>query len=176
LGLVDRRQLNAAIERLIESKGSCDESRRTVYEFGSRLRPFSRVSGSLQMQSPGYNFSGSTPEHGNLQLTDDEQAKTFEFGNDRERVGSYKIWRQPEGRRRYKVVVAHFWKLDEGTESTTEEPQMWCLSCGKDGPIWFGERAPGPCGISDYIFAATNTSSNGERTWASGITPGGPSN
>jgi hypothetical protein len=37
--------------------------------------------------------------------------------------------------------VAHFWKLDEGTESTTEEPQVWCISCSKDGPSWFGERA-----------------------------------
>jgi hypothetical protein len=141
LELVDRLHLNAAIERLIESKGSCDESRRTVYEFGSRLRPLSRVSGSLQMQSPGDTFSGNTPEHGNVQLTDDEEVRSFAFGRVRERVGHYKIWREREGRRRHKVVVAHFWKLDEGTESTAEEPQVWCISCGKDGPSWFGERA-----------------------------------
>jgi hypothetical protein len=141
LGLVDRIQLNAAIERLVESKGSSEESRRIVYEFGSQLRPFSRVSGSLQMQSPGDSISGHTPEQGNVQLTDDEKVKTYEFGNERERVGHYKIWKEQEGRHRYKVVVAHFWKLDEGTESTTEEPQIWCLSCDQNGPTWFGERA-----------------------------------
>jgi len=138
---MDRIQLNAAIQQLIDSKGSSIEARQAVYEFGASLPAASRVSGSVEMQSPGEGMTGYTQEQGNVQIEDDkEQIKKMEFGTEKARVGAYKIWREKAKRGRFRISIGHFWKLSEGTESMTETAQVWCLECDKDGPIWFGER------------------------------------
>jgi hypothetical protein len=138
----DRIQLNAAIEQLVESKGFSLEARQAVYEFGASLPVAPRVSGSLQMERPGDSTTGYTQEHGNVQIDDDKEKITkLEFGAERARVGSYKIWRETRRRGEFRIAMAHFWKLDEGTESMEEKAQVWCLACDEKGPIWFGERA-----------------------------------
>ena len=138
----DRIQLNAAIQQLIESKGLLMEARQAVYEFGASLPVQSRVSGSVQMETPGDSVTGYTQEQGNVQIDDDkEQVRKVEFGAKRARIGAYKIWREKTQRGKFRIVMGHFWKLDEGTESMDELPQVWCLECDKNGPVWFGERA-----------------------------------
>jgi len=139
---VDRIQLNAAIQQLIDSKGFLPEAREAVYEFGASLPIQSRVSGSVQMETQGDSQTGYTQEQGNVQIDDDkEQTRKIEFGAERARIGSYKLWREKTRRGRFRITIGHFWKLDEGTESMTELPQVWCLGCDQNGPIWFGERA-----------------------------------
>ena len=46
---------------------------------------------------------------------------------------AYKIWREPGRHGRFQIRIAHFWKLDEGTQSDTEPPQEWCLACDQNG-------------------------------------------
>ena len=138
----DRLQLNAAIQQLVESKGFLDEARQSVYEFGVSLAPVSRVSGSAEMQSPSDGLSGYTQEQGNVRIDDNkEQTKKIEFGTEKARIGAYKIWREKTRRGKFRIEIGHFWKLDEGTESMHELPQVWCLECSQSGPLWFGERA-----------------------------------
>ncbi len=138
----DRIHLNAAIQQLIESKGFLEEARQAVYEFGVSLAAVSRVSGSVEMQSLGDGTTGFTQEQGNVQIDDEkEQTTKIEFGAERARVGAYKIWREKTKRGKFRIVIGHFWKLDEGTESMDETPQAWCLECVRNGPVWFGERA-----------------------------------
>jgi len=137
---MDRLQVNAAVEQLIESHGADKDARATVYAFGKSLPPVSRLSGSVETEVPGTTFHACTPEQGDIQAQDeDKDVKTFTFGGLPERIGLYKIWREPDRRGRFKIRIAHFWKLDEGTESETEPPQQWCLACDPNGPIWFGE-------------------------------------
>jgi hypothetical protein len=139
---LDRIQLNAAIQQLIESKGFLHEARQVVYDFGVSLPIQSRVSGSVQMESPGDSLTGYTQEQGNVQIDDEkEQVRKLEFGAERARIGAYKLWREKTRRGEFRITIAHFWKLDEGTESMEEKPQVWCLACDQNGPIWFGERA-----------------------------------
>ncbi len=139
---MDRLQLNAAIQDLIDSKGCASDARQAVYAFGLTLAEISRVSGSVEMQSSGDSMSGFTQEQGNVQIDDDkEQTKKVEFGAERTRIGSYKLWREKSKRGKFRIVIGHFWKLDQGTESMEELPQVWCLECDLDGAIWFGERA-----------------------------------
>jgi hypothetical protein len=138
----DRIQLNASIQELIDSNGSLAEARQAVYEFGISLPAASRVSGSVVLQTPGEGFTGFTEEQGNVQIDDEkDQIKKMEFGAPRARIGAYKIWREKTKRGRFRIAIGHFWKLDEGTESTSEAPQVWCLECDQNGPLWFGERA-----------------------------------
>jgi hypothetical protein len=137
-----RIQLNAAIQRLIESKGFSDEARQTVYEFGVSLAAVSRVSGSVKMETPGDSVTGYTQEQGSVQIHEDkEQVRKVEFGAERARIGAYKIWREKTKRGKFRFTIAHFWKLDQGTESMDEMPEAWCLECDQNGPVWFGERA-----------------------------------
>jgi len=139
---LDRIQLNASIQQLIDSGGASSEARQTVYEFGVSLPAASRMSGSLEMQSPGEGMTGYTQEQGNVQIDDEkDQIKKMEFGTEKARVGAYKIWREKARRGRFRISIGHFWKLSEGTESMTEAPQVWCLECDNNGPLWFGERA-----------------------------------
>lgn len=139
---LDRIHLNAAIQQLIESKGLSDKARQTVYEFGVSLAAVSRVSGSVEMETPGDSFTGYTQEQGSVQIDDDkEQVRKLEFGAERARIGAYKIWREKARRGNFRITIAHFWKLDQGTESMDELPEAWCLECDRSGPLWFGERA-----------------------------------
>ena len=139
---LDRIQLNAAIQQLIESKGFSEEARHALYEFGISLAAVSRVTGSVEMKSQGDGTTGYTEEQGNVQIDDEkEQVRKVEFGAEKARVGSYKIWREKTKRGKFRIVIGHFWKLDQGTESMDEMPQAWCLECDRNGPVWFGERA-----------------------------------
>ena len=141
----DRIQLNAAIQQLIESKGFSEEARQTVYEFGISLAAISRVSGSVRMETPGDSLTGHTQEQGSVQIDDDkEQVRKLELGAERARIGAYQVWREKARRGKFRITIAHFWTLDQGTESMDEMPQAWCLECDQNGPLWFGERATRP--------------------------------
>ena len=138
----DRIQLNAAIDALIDSKGASPEARQIVYQFGLSLTPLARVAGSLQMEKPGDSISGHTQEHGDVQIQNDQnEIKKLDFGGKPARIGSYKLWREKDRGGKFTIAIAHFWKLDEGTQSESEEAQSWSLACDETGPIWFGERA-----------------------------------
>ena len=138
----DRIQLNAAIDALVESKGFSQEARQMIYEFGLSLPSMSRVAGSVQMEKPGDSFTGHTQEHGDVQFQNDQnEVKKLDFGGEPARIGSYKVWRESEKGGHFSIAIGHFWKLDETTRSETEETQAWSLTCDKNGPIWFGERA-----------------------------------
>lgn len=140
--ILDRIQLNAAIQQLVESKGFMEEARQAVYEFGNSLPVQSPVSGSIKMETPGDSFTGYTQEQGSVQIDDDkEKVRKLEFGAERARIGAYKIWREKKRLGKFRINIGHFWKLDQGTESMDEMPQAWCLECDQNGPVWFGERA-----------------------------------
>jgi hypothetical protein len=138
---VDRLELNAQIERLIESRGHDEEARAALAAFGARLKPGSPVQMLGAIVKPGSTVSGQTPEHGTVKVEDEKaERKEFERGVIQERVGFYKLTRQKN-----LLVIAHFWKSDLGTQSETELAPEWALALDRAGhPDWFGERAVKP--------------------------------
>jgi hypothetical protein len=140
----DRLQLNAAIDRLIDTEGGDEKARHIVFEWGLRLQSVRRVRGAMQLETPGDSFTGFTAEQGDVSVSDGkDQVRTVEFGGEQTRVGAYKLWRE-KGRYGWKIFIAHFWKLDESTQSETEEAPVWCLACSDSGPLWFGHRGKRP--------------------------------
>jgi hypothetical protein len=139
---VDRLELNAHIERLIESRGGDAQARAALEEFACTLKRASPVALEGMISRPGGTVSGQTPEHGSVQV-DDDRARTTEFskGVVRERVGYYKLTRQTKDL----LIISHFWKADEGTQSETELAPEWAMGLDADGKAaWFGERARKP--------------------------------
>jgi hypothetical protein len=138
---MDRLELNAHIERLIESKGADAEAREVLAEFGWAMKEGSPIQMLGTIVRPGDTVSGQTPEHGSVQVEDGrEQRKEFERGVVEERVGYYKLSRQKDW-----LVISHFWKAGPGTESETELAPEWALALDKAGrPEWFGERGRKP--------------------------------
>jgi hypothetical protein len=134
-------ELNAYIERLIDSKGHDAEARAAVCDFGLGIRQGSPVSFNAAVTKPGDTVLGHTPEHGSVLVGDDKpETKEYSRGEVIERIGYYKIWRM----RRW-ICMSHFWKSTLGTESDTELAQEWALAIDKKGtPQWFGERARKP--------------------------------
>jgi hypothetical protein len=131
-------ELNACIEKLVDSKGHDPEARNVVAEFGRSIRQGSPMSFSAAVTKSGDSVLGHTPEHGTILAGDDRpETKEYSRGEIVERVGYYKVWRQ----RRW-ICMSHFWKSTPGTESETELAQEWALAVDKKGtPEWFGERA-----------------------------------
>lgn len=138
---MDRLRLNSQIERLIESKGHDEASRNAVAEFALTIRTPSPVEIETLYRGSGGAMSGQTPEHGQVQIGEDKpDAHEFSRGVVRERVGYYKLARY-QLRRKHWVVISHFWKADETTQSETELAQEWVLALdGDNRPLWFGER------------------------------------
>jgi hypothetical protein len=135
---VDRLELNAYIERLIDSRGHDEEARGVLAEFAANLDPGSPVQMLGAIVKPGSSVSGQTPEHGTVKVEDEkEERREFEKGVVQERVGLYKLMRQKN-----LLVISHFWKADLGTQSETEPAPEWALALDRAGwPMWFGERA-----------------------------------
>ncbi len=107
---IDRIQLNAAIDALVESKGFSQEARQMIYEFGLSLPSMSRVAGSVQMEKPGDSFTGHTQEHGDVQFQNDQnEVKKLDFGGEPARIGSYKVWRESEKGGHFSIAIGHFW-------------------------------------------------------------------
>ena len=138
---VDRLELNALIERLIDSGGHDEEARMALAAFGGGLKPGSPVQMLGSIIKPGSTVSGQTPEHGTVKVEDDKpERRDFEKGVIQERVGFYKLTRQKN-----LLVISHFWKADLGTQSETELAPEWALALDRSGnPDWFGERAVKP--------------------------------
>ncbi len=138
---MDRLELNAQIERLIDSKGEDEEARAALAEFASGLKPGSPVQMLGAIIRPGSTVSGQTPEHGTVKVEDEKtERREFEKGVIQERVGFYKLTRQKN-----LLVISHFWKSDLGTQSETELAPEWALALDRAGsPDWFGERAVKP--------------------------------
>jgi hypothetical protein len=130
-------ELNAHIERLIDSKGHDAEARQSVADFGRGIRGGSPISFNAAITKPGDTFLGQT-EHGTVLAGDDRpETKEYSKGEIVERIGYYKV-----SRLRRWICLSHFWKADQGTESQTEMAQEWALALDKSGtPEWFGERA-----------------------------------
>jgi len=138
---VDRLELNAQIERLIDSRGHDAEARAVLAEFAAGLKSGSPVQMLGAIIKPGSTVSGQTPEHGTVKVEDEKaERKDFEKGVIQERVGFYKLTRQKN-----LLVISHFWKSDAGTQSETELAPEWALAFDRSGnPEWFGERAVKP--------------------------------
>jgi hypothetical protein len=135
---LDRFELNAVIERLIESRGHDAEARHVLADFAAGLKQGSPVQMLGTLFRPGSSVSGETPEHGNVKVQDDKpERREFEKGVIQERIGYYKLTRQKN-----LLVISHYWKSDPGTQSETEPAPEWALALKKGGlPEWFGERA-----------------------------------
>lgn len=133
-------ELNAHIERLIDSKGHDAESRHVVADFGRGIRQGSPLSFNAAITKPGDTILGQT-EHGTVLAGDDRpETKEYSKGEVVERIGYYKV-----SRLRRWICLSHFWKASLGTESDTELAQEWALALDKSGaPEWFGERARYP--------------------------------
>jgi hypothetical protein len=131
-------ELNAYIERLIDSKGHDEEAREAVSDFGRGIPQGSPVSFNAAVTKPGDTVLGQTPEQGTVLAGDDRpETKEYSRGEVVERIGYYKVWRM----RRW-ICLSHFWKSTLGTESEAELAQEWALALDKSGtPEWFGERA-----------------------------------
>jgi hypothetical protein len=139
---MDRLELNAHIERLIESRGADAQARAAIEQFASTMKRASKVAVEGKISRPGGNVSGQTPEHGSVQIEDDRpQTTEFAKGVSRERVGYYKLTRQTKDL----LLITHFWKADPGTESETELAPEWAMGLDDSGrAAWFGERARKP--------------------------------
>jgi hypothetical protein len=138
----EKLELNAHIERLIDSKGHDAEARQIVAAFGRGIRQASPISFNAAITKPGDTILGQT-EHGTVLAGDDRpETKEYSKGEVVERIGYYKV-----SRLRRWICLSHFWKSDPGTESETELSQEWALALDKSGaPEWFGERARYPVG------------------------------
>ncbi len=141
---MDRVALNASIETLIESEGADPDARQTVAAYGMTLPKAKTVElHGMTVRSTKGRTSGHTPEHGSIRLDDGERLTKSEFtrGSDRQRVGYFKIWREPASRGENWIVIADHWKSDLGTGSLTELSRQWTLALTKTGGVaWFGER------------------------------------
>jgi hypothetical protein len=142
-------ELNAVIERLINSNGSDNQARDELSSFASSLLPEGDLRMDVSVDHPGGNFSGHTPQHGNVTVSDNSEQKTeWSFGETMVRVGYFKVSRSickkafKPGAIEQRIVITHFWKSDPTTESESESPEAWCLSCNaKMEPVWFGQFA-----------------------------------
>ncbi len=92
---VDRLELNAHIGSLIESKGLDSHARGVVAEYGLTLPQVKAVELHGSITRPGGNMSGHTPEQGNVEVPGQSETKEFSRGAVRQRIGYYKIWREP---------------------------------------------------------------------------------
>jgi len=134
--VAQKLELNALIERLIDSKGHDPDARQAVAEFGRGIRQGSPINFNASITKPGDTVLGQT-EHGTVLAGDDRpETKEYSKGQIVERVGYYKV-----SRLRRWITLSHFWKSSQGTESETEMSQEWALALDKQGqPEWFGER------------------------------------
>ena len=134
----EKFELNAYIERLIDSKGHDAEARAAVAEFGRAIKQGSPLSFSAAVTKTGDTVLGETPDQGTVLAEDDRpETKEYSKGEVVERIGYYKIWRLKRW-----VCMSHFWKSSLGTESESELAQEWALALDKSGtPEWFGDRA-----------------------------------
>jgi hypothetical protein len=141
-------ELNVIIERLIASLGADEEARLAVARFAERIRSETGVSANVSAETRGGSFTGFTAENGAVKVEDDsKQMKEWSIGDKSQRVGYFKISRKTYKRALFwvseeRIVITHFWKADIETESETEDPEAWCLSCNsKMEPVWFGQYA-----------------------------------
>lgn len=141
-----RLEWNAIIEHLIESSGEDADARRAIASLGGTLRPMKSVALNASISHKTGHFSGSTPEHGNIEIDPDQtEEKSVQLGHGTvERIGYYKISRLQRKRflfLRYEdlILIHHHWKSDLTTKSETEPPVAWCLCCDAQmEPVWFG--------------------------------------
>jgi len=133
----EKLELNAQIERLVDSKGHDEEARSAVAQFGRGIRQGSPMSFKAEVTKKGDTIVGQT-EHGTVAAEDERpETKEYSAGEVVERIGYYKLWRQKRW-----IHMSHFWKSDLGTESEAEMAQEWALALDrKSEPEWFGERA-----------------------------------
>jgi hypothetical protein len=141
-----RLELNALIERLIESAGEDQEARSAIVAVAVSLRPMKRMGLRATVDHRSDRTSGATPEHGNVEIaTDQTEQKSVQFGQGTcERIGFYKLSRIAAKRfflfqKEERILIHHYWKADRGTESDFEKPEAWCLGCTSTmEPVWFG--------------------------------------
>ena len=141
-----RLELNALIERLIESAGEDQKARSAIIGIAASLRPMKGMSLRATVDHRSDRTSGATPEHGNVEIaTDQTEQKSLQLGyGTMERVGFYKLSRASLKRllffpKEERILIHHYWKADSSTESDSEKPEAWCLGCTpKMEPVWFG--------------------------------------
>lgn len=143
---VSKIELNAIIEQLIESSGNDAEAREILASYALSIKSDSDNVWNFLTKSSGGSFSGSTPKNGDVKIElDSEREREWKFGENSKRVGYYKISRKTKTRlfrgiQEELIVVSYFWKTDEYTQSLTEAPEAWCLSCDPQmQPRWFGQ-------------------------------------
>ena len=126
-------ELNAAIERLIESRGRDAGARDILASYATKIKSDGGASLDISTRSHGGGFFGATPESGEVKIDlDSEHKRQWSFGENADRVGYYKVSRKTTRSlfRRVKeerIIVSHFWKAALSTGSDTEEPEAWCL-------------------------------------------------
>ncbi len=145
---VSKFELNAAIERLIESSGNDAGAGEMLVSYAISIQSDSSASMDISTHSSGGSLSGATPESGTIKIElDSKHKREWLFGENSKRVGYYKLSRQTtkqffHGVKEERILVTHFWKADAGTKSDTEDGEAWCLSCNsKMEPLWFGQVA-----------------------------------
>jgi hypothetical protein len=143
---VSKFELNAAIERLIESSGNDADAREILISFAMTMQSDRSASVDISAQSSGGSFSGATPQNGTVKIElDSGDKREWSFGENSKRVGYYKLSRittKPLFRevKEERILITHFWKADAGAKSDSEEAEAWCLACNsKMEPLWFGQ-------------------------------------
>jgi hypothetical protein len=142
---ISKFELQAAIERLIESGGNDAGARDILASYATKIKSDGGASLDISTQSRGGGFSGATPESGEVKIDlDSGHKRQWSFGENSDRIGYYKVSRKTTRSllhrvKEERIIVSHFWKADLSTESDTEEPEAWCLSCDANMiPVWFG--------------------------------------
>ncbi len=136
--VAERMQVNAAIEKLIS--GWDEGSARVVIKFGHNIPGRARFSGSVTvLKMGGTSVTGHTAEQGNFSVDVDEKEKIkqWTWGDTKERVGHYKLYKASDGR----IEFHHFWASDEATLVNEEDaPTVFVLGYDAEtlNPIFFG--------------------------------------
>lgn len=84
---VSKFELNAAIERLIESSGNDAEAREILVSYAITMQSDRGASMDISARSTGGSFSGATPENGTVKVElDSEHKREWSFGQNSKRT------------------------------------------------------------------------------------------
>lgn len=151
-----RLEVNSAMEKLISTEEFLEPAQ-IVINFGFSL---SEGNKQFRIHFPSFkkndSVTGHTNELGNVSVRDEKEEPFWKtFGQPRERVGQFKLWKSAEGH----LVFQYFWKADITTQALDGGSEMYGIDYHPFTlePIRFGRyeivrRSVNIPGIADFFF------------------------
>ncbi len=140
--MINKIEINAAIDRLLTSKDFDLEAARTIIEFGLGMKVGGRPTVEIAITTrDNSSVQGYASGVGEVEYKKSENEKKLEktFGIHEERVGSYKLRR----RKSNIISIRPFWKADLTTTGDAEEnPEVYSLGFKEEtaDPIFLSIR------------------------------------